>query len=401
MRKETNDTVDSLNNSTPRKTENEIIDQPEELCFAQKPESDGERRKRIHINELINNNEINYEVLLELARSEYGLVNDKIRAILWPRLAKVNEEDVKKAPNISELQSHPEYQQVVLDVNRSLKRFPPGIPYQQRIALQDQLTVLILRVINKYPNLRYYQGYHDVAVTFLLVVGEDLAFAVMEKLSTYHFEECMQETMDATQKRLMFIWPLLKMEHPTLYKFMVESSVGTLFALPWYLTWFGHSLNSYLDVVRLYDYFLASPIYTPIYVTVAIVLYRADEILAEQCDMPSIHCLLSKLPDDLPFEELLVKATNLYQKYDIDLIEQLVEDFVKEEQERRLLEQKEMMARRNQIPMSRITTATYIKKYWLPRVMTPKRVIVTTAFSIIIGFCAYYYRSHYLSPGFS
>lgn len=32
-----------------------------------------------------------------------------------------------------------------------------GIPYEQRVALQDQLTRLILRVIIKYPNLRYYQ----------------------------------------------------------------------------------------------------------------------------------------------------------------------------------------------------------------------------------------------------
>lgn len=49
------------------------------------------------------------------------------------------------------------YCQVVLDVNRSLKRFPPGIPYEQRVALQDQLTVLILRVIIMYPHLKYYQ----------------------------------------------------------------------------------------------------------------------------------------------------------------------------------------------------------------------------------------------------
>lgn len=46
---------------------------------------------------------------------------------------------------------------MVLDVNRSLKRFPPGIPLQQRLALQDQLTIIILRVISKYPHLSYYQ----------------------------------------------------------------------------------------------------------------------------------------------------------------------------------------------------------------------------------------------------
>lgn len=65
--------------------------------------------------------------------------------------------------------------------------------------------------------------------------------------------------------------------------------------MPWYLTWFGHSLNSYRDVVRLYDYFLASPFLMPLYVTVAIVLYREEEIFKEDCDMASLHCLLSQV----------------------------------------------------------------------------------------------------------
>lgn len=73
----------------------------------------------------------------------------------------------------------------------------------------------------------------------------------------------------------------------------IRSTVGTLFALPWYLTWFGHSLNSYRNVVRLYDYFLASPHLLPLYVTAAIVLYREDDVFKEDCDMASLHCLLS------------------------------------------------------------------------------------------------------------
>lgn len=202
---------------------------------------------------------------------------------------------LERVPSLNEFQNHHEYNQVVLDVNRSLKRFPPGIPYKQRIALQDQLTVLILRVIKKYPNLRYYQGYHDVAVTFLLVAGEEVAYAIMDKLSTTHFSECMQETMEATQKRLMFIWPVIKFENAELYEFLQSSSVGTLFSLPWYLTWFGHSLNSYKTVVRLYDYFLASPIYTPIFLTAAILLHRCKEILEEDCDMAAVHCLISRV----------------------------------------------------------------------------------------------------------
>lgn len=84
-------------------------------------------------------------------------LTDDLRRQVWPRLVGIDPNSVDPAPNLNDLKSHREYNQVILDVNRSLKRFPPGIPYEQRIALQDQLTVLILRVIIKYPHLRYYQ----------------------------------------------------------------------------------------------------------------------------------------------------------------------------------------------------------------------------------------------------
>jgi hypothetical protein len=45
----------------------------------------------------------------------------------------------------------------------------------------------------------------------------------------------------------------------------------------------------------LYDYFLASDYLLPLYVTAAIVLYREDEIFKEDCDIASMHCLLSKV----------------------------------------------------------------------------------------------------------
>lgn len=88
-----------------------------------------------------------------------------------------------------------------------------------------------------------------------------------------------------------------------------------LFGLPWYLTWFGHSLNHYRSVVRLYDYFLASEPLMPLYVTSSIVLYREEDVFREECDRASLHCLLSQLPDDLPFEYLLVQSEKLYAKY--------------------------------------------------------------------------------------
>lgn len=94
-----------------------------------------------------------------------------------------------------------------------------------------------------------------------------------------------------------------------------RSQCGLLFALPWYLTWFGHSLNHYRSVVRLYDYFLACEPLKSLYVTAAIVLFREEDIFREDCDRATLHCLLSQLPDDLPFEYLLVQCEKLYKKY--------------------------------------------------------------------------------------
>jgi hypothetical protein len=143
-----------------------------------------------------------------------------LRRRIWPLLLEIDPNSLDETPLLAELTKHSEYDQVVLDVNRSLKRFPPGIPYKQRLALQDQLTVLILQVIIKYPHLRYYQGYHDVAITFLLVVGEQLGFSIMERLSTDHLRECMEPTMEKTSYRLTYIYPLLSKVDPQLYEFM-------------------------------------------------------------------------------------------------------------------------------------------------------------------------------------
>lgn len=368
-------------------------DEPTELSFEKFPENHEEKLKRIKIENALDESITTQDEWRKFAKSEYGLINDDLRRKVWPLLVGVDPNQVDPAPSLEELNNHPEYNQVVLDVNRSLKRFPPGIPYEQRVALQDQLTVLILRVIIKYPHLKYYQGYHDVAITFLLVVGEEVAFHVMEILSTNHLVECMQETMEPTQRRLMFIYPLIRKENSALCDYLERSTVGTLFALPWYLTWFGHSLNSYRSVVRLYDYFLASDFLLPIYVTSAIVLYRQNEIFQEDCDMASLHCLLSQLPEDLPFEYLLKSAEGLYHKYPPKMIEKDVENMITQEKLQRLKEERERERRKAYGGVAKPGHNSIIGRL-LP--LTRRSVFVTTAFSILVGFCAYYYRAHFM-----
>lgn len=382
-------TNDIMNHDQNKKS---VLTDPAELNFDTVPDSPFLRKKVAEIESVLaQETKLSLSTLRELALSPGGIVSDELRRHIWPALLEIDPQTVEPPPDQAQLESHPEYQQVVLDVNRSLKRFPPGIPYARRVALQDQLTRLILRVITKYPHLRYYQGYHDVAVTFLLVVGENVAFGIMEILSTNHLRDCMEPTMDKTSHLLNYIFPLIYRLHPTLCDYLDRSGVGTMFCLPWFLTWYGHSLNRYRDVVRLYDYFLASPPLLPLYLAATIVVHRQQEIFNVECDMASIHCLLSQLPDDLPFEDLLKKATDLYEKFPPESVEAEVKERSRNEAQLRKEEE-----RRRKTVVRRGGNGTVwpllhgLPQWWrvpLPHTSRYKLIIVTA--SIAFGVYAY------------
>ena len=158
--------------------------------------------------------EENLDLLTRVAISEGGLINDAHRRRIWPKLVGIDRiMSSSILPTEEEIINHKDYRQVVLDVNRSLKRFPPGIEEDQKPELQDQLTRLIIRVLMKHPHLHYYQGYHDIAITFLLVVGEDLGYHITEKLSVSHLKHFMTSTMEKTTYYLHFIYPIVSRQH--------------------------------------------------------------------------------------------------------------------------------------------------------------------------------------------
>jgi hypothetical protein len=53
-------------------------------------------------------------------------------------------------------------------------------------------------------------GYHDVAITFLLVVGEELGYQIVERLSVSHLQEFMAPTMEQTVRLLQYIYPIFR-----------------------------------------------------------------------------------------------------------------------------------------------------------------------------------------------
>ncbi|XP_012696575.1 TBC1 domain family member 20 [Clupea harengus] len=281
-----------------------------------KQDAESKRKKKVaEITQALSVTPVDVAALRRMAISEGGLLTDEIRCKVWPWLLNVHLDNMPEQLGEVDRENNKDYNQVLLDVQRSLRRFPPGMPDEQREGLQEELTDIILRVLLKNPQLHYYQGYHDIVVTFLLVLGERLATALVEKLSTHHLRDFMDPTMDNTKHILNYLMPIIDRVNPEVHDFMEQAEVGTIFALSWLITWFGHVLSDFRHVVRLYDFFLACHPLMPIYFAAVIVLYREEEVLDCECDMASVHHLLSQIPQDLPYETLISRAGDLFVQF--------------------------------------------------------------------------------------
>ncbi|XP_039978416.1 TBC1 domain family member 20 isoform X2 [Xiphias gladius] len=246
----------------------------------------GRKQKLAEIHQALISDPVDIETLRRAASSKGGLLTDEMRRKVWPKLLNINVYDLPHKPGRDMRENHKDYNQVLLDVRRSMKRFPKGMPATERVVLQEQLIDIILEVLKRNPKLHYYQGYHDVAVTLLLVVGERMAIAMLDTLSNYH----------------------------------LRAEVGTIFALSWLITWYGHVLSEFKHTLRLYDFFLASHPLMPIYLAATIVLHREKEVIQTECDMAMVHHLLSRIPQDLPYELLIAQSQDLFNQYPPSLL---------------------------------------------------------------------------------
>ncbi|EFX75233.1 hypothetical protein DAPPUDRAFT_323470 [Daphnia pulex] len=228
---------------------------------------------------------------------------------------------ISKKQNLVDLKKN--YNQVVLDVKRILKCFPPGINENIQADLQVKVTELIKRVLIANEGLHYYQGFHDIAITLLLVLGEEKSYSVLCRLS-------------------QSLYALVKNENRDLYNYLMRSELGTIFCLPWAITWFGHVLNDYETVVRLFDVLMFSHPWTSMYLSAVVVLHRASDIFLTPCEMPLLHQMLSNVPDNLPFDSLITETEKLIRTYPPDVMETVVREMhaenirkIKEEDEER------------------------------------------------------------------
>ncbi|KAI4504246.1 hypothetical protein M0802_000717 [Mischocyttarus mexicanus] len=266
-----------------------------------------------------------------LGSNNGGFITDGIRRVLWPKILRLSKEKIVPVDELKIICTkipNEVYQQILKDVARSGSHISPTATEEETEHFQNQLTQIICWVLHKHPELNYYQGYNDVAATILLVMGLQEGLYVLESISMEFLERFMEKSMDKVNQELFYIFALLERVHPTLLEHLENVELFPHFALAEYTTWYAHKYAENRKLLhRLYDYFLSSPPLMPLYLSSVIVVHRATEIFNTTHDMGHTHKVLCTLPNDLPFETLLINAKNLYRQYPPESIIKDVKDY--------------------------------------------------------------------------
>lgn len=162
------------------------------------------------------------------------------------------------------------------------------------------------------PLLHYFQGYHDIAQVFLLVLGgSEPAYSVMSRVSLLRIRDYMLATLSPATKHLQLIPHILRSADDELAAHLGDTP--PYFALSAVLTLYAHDMQEYTDIVRLYDFVLAHEPVMSLYLFTALIVHRREELLEIPRDEPDMLLFkLSKLPQPLDLQALIDTCLQIF-----------------------------------------------------------------------------------------
>ncbi len=177
---------------------------------------------------------------------------------------------------------------------------------------KKELSAVITEVLRSYPMLSYFQGFHDIAQVFLLVLGVHDAAAAVSRLSLLRIRDFMLPSLSPSLAHLRLLPSILHAADAKLCHHL--SQTQPFFALAATLTLYAHDIQEYGDIARLFDFLLAHGAVVSIYFFAVIILSRREELFDIPADEPEmLHSVLSKLPKPLDLEALLATTMELYE----------------------------------------------------------------------------------------
>lgn len=116
------------------------------------------------------------------------------------------------------------------------------------------------------------QGMHDIASVLLLVLNDERkAYFVLERLCLFHIRDACAKDLGEIKSVLYLLFPLLRLVDVQVYDFILRShrdadlTMHPVFALPWILTLYSHTLDQLATIARLMDFFIVSHPLMPLY----------------------------------------------------------------------------------------------------------------------------------------
>ncbi|KAG5821928.1 hypothetical protein H9Q74_001011 [Fusarium xylarioides] len=261
--------------------------------------------------------------LRSLAEAHGGFLSDTLRRQAWPILLGLDApSDEKDDPGLAlaqedsnawkQLPRHRDEDQVQLDVNRSFIYYPDNQSDAELSLRKSELSSLITEVLRRYPYLCYFQGYHDISQVLLLVLAPAWRARVLARLSVLRIRDFMLPSFGPTTAQLRLLPDILHAADPKLRRHL--AGVEPFYALAGTLTMYAHNIETYQDIARLFDVFLArEPVFT-VYVFAQIILDRRTEIF--EIDEPDmLHVILGKVPTKMDLDELIIKSAALFGQH--------------------------------------------------------------------------------------
>ncbi|CCG84669.1 protein of unknown function [Taphrina deformans PYCC 5710] len=232
----------------------------------------------------------------------------RLRRKIWTILLDCESEE---RPTAGVILPHQDEKQVLLDTNRSFTMaLPHTIEESQIFGMKIDLQHLIAKVLRNQPWLHYYQGYHDIAQLFYLVMGNN-AGPALESLSLFYLRDFMLSSLDPSMSMLRLVHQIVQVAEP---EYAVQlHDVVPYYAIPVLLTWWTHSIESHDEACRMFDFLLSSEPVMIIYTIAAATLLRQVEVLKLDGDPDMIFLVLSRGIAGLNLEELLRYSTELYR----------------------------------------------------------------------------------------
>jgi hypothetical protein len=333
--------------------------------------------------------------LKSCARNPEGLVNNEMRKKIWPILLGLDDDlgHHRNGNSHSKLTSqstgflldnldcidlppHKDECQVQLDIQRShtilnhihslhtlqSESYTTIFSKSDIDDLKKHSSNLIIKMLRKYPQLNYYQGYHDIASVILLVsnvpsqtlqISEELAFKLLESFTVKHLRDFMITDIQLSVNHLRLIPTLLENIDQTLFEIIRQTSLsyattnGTLYDYNFFpplssiLTWYSHDISSLQQILQIWDFSLSyDSVLANVYIYVAALLFYKDLILNNlsilsiedmnndftNVDKDILHSmvspanLFSKMTDK-ELSIILAKAKELIDKYPIENLE--------------------------------------------------------------------------------